>query len=409
MVKRKYFIFCLDLVFILLIVIGGWKVLEEKKYGDLIDSDEVSWIFAGYYFNLYFLHFDLFHPDWKDYEAFDHPPLVKYVVGGALYLKGHTIDSIEPKNLLNNMPKDKARLYFELIKNEIPDPIVVIPFIRSVIFGFALSSLLLIYLFVRTSYGILPALISTSLIIINPIFDKISAWILAEPILLFFFALFLVFCAFYLKTQKNSYLVLASIVCSLAFLTKLNGILLAPILVIVFLMKNRFSISKRDRKFATVGLIAFLLVTIFLNPVFLNTGVKAIGKMVEVRLSAFHIYQETYKDAALLSVSERFLTATKMIFFRYSIFYHLVRIPVELIMFLLGMYYCLRKKDLLFLSIFAFLVVIPVFFLPYNVFKYYYWIFPFTHIIAALSLNLIKEILSRKGGLSLRSAGTSSN
>ena len=66
------------------------------------------------------------------------------------------------------------------------------------------------------------------------------------------------------------------------------------------------------------GCIAFLLITIFLNPVFLNNGIQAIGKIIEVRLSAFHIYQETYKDVALLSVSERFLTVTKMIFFRYS-------------------------------------------------------------------------------------------
>jgi hypothetical protein len=392
MLKKKYLKFSLELIFILLIIIGGWELLEKKKYGDLIDSDEVSWIFGGYYFNLYFLQFDLFHPDWKDYEAFDHPPLVKYIVGGALYLKGHTIDSIEPKRLLNNMPKDKARLYFELIKDEIPDPVVMIPWTRSVIFGFALSSLLLIYIFVRTSYGILPALISTSLIIINPIFNIISAWILAEPILLFFFALFLLFCAFYLRTQKNIYVVFASIVCSLAFLTKLNGILLAPILIIVFLMKNKFSISKQDWKFAITGCIAFLLITIFLNPVFLNTGIKAIGKMIEVRLSAFHIYQETYKDVALLSVSERFLTATKMIFFRYSLFYNSVNIPLELIMFILGMYYSFRKKDLLLLSMFAFLVVIPITFLPYNVFKYYYWIFPFTHIVAGLSLNVFKEV-----------------
>ena len=400
MSKRKYFIFCLDLIFFLLIIIGGWKVLEGKKYGDLIDSDEVSWIFGGYYFNLYFLRGSLLHQDWKDYEAFDHPPLVKYVVGGAIYLKGHTIDSIEPKTLLNNMPKDKARLYFELIKNEIPDPIVVIPFIRSVIFGFALSSLLLIYVFVRTSYGLLPAMISTVLIIINPIFSKISAWILAEPILLFFFTLFLLLVSFYLKTQKNIYFVFASVVCALAFSTKLNGILLVPILIIVFLTKNKFSISKRDWKFAMTGCIVFLLITIFLNPVFLNNGIKAIGKMIEVRLSAFHIYQETYKDVALLSVSERFLTATKMIFFRNSLFYNSVKIPVELILFVLGMYYSFKKKDLLLLSMFVFLVVIPISFLPYNVFKYFYWIFPFTHMIAGLSLNLMKEMLSRKGGLS---------
>lgn len=396
MLKKKYVKFSLELIFILLIIIGGLKLLENKKYGDLIDSDEVAWIFTGYYFNLYFLRFDLFHPDWTDYEAFDHPPLAKYVVGGSLYLKGYTIDSLDPKRFWNSIPINKFPVYFELVKHQIPNPTIVIPFIRSVIFGFALSSLLLIYLFVRNSYGILPALISTSLIIINPIFDKISAWILAEPILLFFFALFLLFCAFYMRTQKNIYLVLASIVCSLAFLTKLNGILLTPILIIIFLMKNRFSISKRDWKFVVVGFIAFSLITIFLNPVFMNIGVKAIGKMVEVRLSAFHIYQETYKDAALLSVSERFLTAAKMIFFRYSVFYQLVKIPVELIMFVLGMYYSFRRKDLFLLSIFAFLVVIPVCFLPYNVFKYYYWIFPFTHIIAGLSVNVLKDVLGKE-------------
>jgi len=148
------------------------------------------------------------------------------------------------------------------------------------------------------------------------------------------------------------------------------------------------------------GCIVFLLITIFLNPVFLNNGIKAIGKMIEVRLSAFHIYQETYKDVALLSVSERFLTATKMIFFRNSLFYNSVKIPVELILFVLGMYYSFKKKDLLLLSMFVFLVVIPISFLPYNVFKYFYWIFPFTHMIAGLSLNLMKEMLSRKGGLS---------
>jgi hypothetical protein len=399
MLKKKYIKFSLEVIFVLLVIMGGWKVLEEKKYGDLIDSDEVAWIFTGYYFNLYFLHFDLFHPDWNDYEAFDHPPLAKYIVGGTLYLRGYTIDSLDPKRFWNSIPINEFPMYFELVKHQIPNPTIVIPFIRSVIFGFALSSLLLIYLFVRTSYGILPALISTSLIVINPIFNKVSAWILAEPILLFFFALFLLFCAFYLKSRKNVYLVSASIVCSLAFLTKLNGILLVPILIIVFLMKNKFSISKQDWKFVITGFIVFLLITIFLNPAFLNTGIKAIGKMIEVRLSAFRIYQETFKDAALLSVSERFLTATKMIFFRYSVFYQSIKIPVELIMFVLGMYYSFRKKDLLLLSMFAFLVVIPVSFLPYNVNKYYYWIFPLTHIIAALSPNLIGEIWDVRAGI----------
>jgi 4-amino-4-deoxy-L-arabinose transferase-like glycosyltransferase len=370
--------------------------LENRKYADIYDSDEVAWIFTGYYFNLYFIKFDLFHPDWNDYEAFDHPPLAKYVVGGSLYLKGYTIDSLDPKRFWNSIPINKFPMYFELVKHQIPNPTIVIPFTRSVIFVFALSSLLLIYVFVRISYGVLPAMVSTSIIMINPIFTNISMWILAEPILLFFFTLFILLCALYLKSRRNIYIVFAFIISSLAFLTKLNGILLVFVLIIIFLIKNKFSISKQDYKYLIAGFIAFLLITILLNPVFLNAGIKAIWKMVEVRWSAFHRYQEIFKDVALHSLSERFFATTKMVFFKYSLFYQLIKVPVELIMFSAGIYYIFRRRDLLLILIFVFLVVIPVSILPYNTIKYYYWIFPFTHIIAGLSVNVLKDTLSKE-------------
>jgi 4-amino-4-deoxy-L-arabinose transferase-like glycosyltransferase len=202
-------------------------------------------------------------------------------------------------------------------------------------------------------------------------------------------------CALYLKSRRNIYIVFVFIISSLAFLTKLNGILLVFVLIIIFLIKNKFSISKQDYKYLIAGFIAFLLITILLNPVFLNAGIKAIGKMVEVRWSAFHRYQETFKDVALHSVSERFFTTTKMVFFKYSLFYQLIKVPVELIMFVVGMYYIFRRRDLLLISVFIFLVVIPVSILPYNTIKYYYWIFPFTHIIASLSVNVFKEMLGK--------------
>jgi hypothetical protein len=145
-----------------------------------------------------------------------------------------------------------------------------------------------------------------------------------------------------------------------------------------------------------MGSVVFLLIALLLNPAFLNNGIKGIVKMVEVRLSAFRIFQETFKEDALFSVSDRFVTSTKMIFFEYSLFYHFIKIPVELIMFVLGMGYALIKKDPLLVSMFAFLVVIPISILPYNCIKYYYWIFPFTHIIAGLSLNVFKEVWNRR-------------
>jgi hypothetical protein len=107
------------------------------------------------------------------------------------------------------------------------------------------------------------------------------------------------------------------------------------------------------------------------------------------------MYQEAWKSVALLSINERFLTATKMIFFKHSIFYQLIKVPVELILFVAGIYYTFRRRELLLILIFAFLVVIPISILPFNFPRYYYWIFPFIYIIAGLSSSLLKEILDK--------------
>jgi len=396
MIRRKYLKFCFELIFVLLLIAGGWKAVESRKYSPVYDGDEIAWIFSGYYFNLYFLQFDLFHEDWDDYEAFDHPPLGKYIVGGALYLKGFTIDSLDPKKFWNSIPPDKFQIYFDSVKHKIPNPNITIPFSRSIIFGFALSSLLLIYIFVRSLYGSLSAVICICLIISCPIHNYYSIGIFADPILLFFFSLFILFCALYWKSGKNIFIVFAFIVSSLAFLTKINGIILVLLLMTIFLIKNKFSISKRDCKFLVTGFIAFLLISIFLNPVFLNTGIKAIGKMIEVRLSGFRVLQETFKDAALFSVSERFIRATKVIFFESCLFYPMIKVPVELIMFLIGMYYILRRRDLFLLSIFIYLVIVPISVLPYPAPRYFYWITPFIHIIGGVSLNVWREIFGKK-------------
>src|SRR4030042_1394030 len=123
MFKRKYLKLGLELIFILIIIIGGLEVLEHKKYSLLYDSDEVAWIFTGYYFNLYFLRLDLFHPDWTDYEAFDHPPLAKYIVGGTLFLNGYMIDSLEPKRFINAMvPLTNPKKTFDLVIPKVPNP-----------------------------------------------------------------------------------------------------------------------------------------------------------------------------------------------------------------------------------------------------------------------------------------------
>lgn len=396
LLQRKSLKLCLEIIFMLFIVMGGFKALESSKNSPYLESDEPGWIFAGYYFNLYFLRFDLFHPDWNDYEALDQPPLAKYIVGGSAYLKGYTADSLYMKRLWNNVPVDKLHIFFDSIKHKIPNPSIVIPFTRSIIFLFALLSLVLIYIFVRTLYGALAAFISTSLIISSPIHNYYSIRILADPILLFFFSLFVLLCALYWKSQKRIYIVLAFIASSFSFLTKLNGILLVPLVIIIVLIKSKFSFSKLDFKSLATGLITFFLISALLNPIFLNKGIMALWEMVEVRSSAFHVFQETYPNHALLSVVDRFEYAIRIIFFRSSMFYPLIKVPVELFLFGIGIYYVLRKGDLFLVSIFIFLFIIPISILPFKMPRYLYWASPFIYVIAGLSSNLFKEIISKR-------------
>jgi hypothetical protein len=132
-------------------------------------------------------------------------------------------------------------------------------------------------------------------------------------------------------------------------------------------------------------------------------GLKAARKMVEVRLTAFRAFQESNKSVALLSINDRFIAAAEMIFFQNSFFYKHIRVPIELIVFAIGVYFIFRRRDLFLITIFTFLVLIPVLILPYNIPRYFYWILPFVYIIAGVCFNPFKEVLDKKGYTLLKS------
>ena len=94
----------MEFFFILSIALWMLHVLNRTNHMPILQPDEAAWVYSGYYFNLYFLQFNLFHKDWSDYDAFDHPPLVKYITGGTVYLKGYRIDSLDAKRLWRTIP-----------------------------------------------------------------------------------------------------------------------------------------------------------------------------------------------------------------------------------------------------------------------------------------------------------------
>jgi hypothetical protein len=84
-----------------------------------------------------------------------------------------------------------------------------------------------------------------------------------------------------------------------------------------------------------------------------------------------------------------------MIFFESSMLNKLIKIPLELIMFLLGVYYSIRKRDLILLIILGCFILPTMSILPLNWERYYYTIIPFIYIISGVSLNIFKELEMR--------------
>ncbi len=391
--KKNRLKFYIEVLFIIFAILWIFNEMGGRFYLPLSEPDEAAWIYSGYYFNLLFLKFDLFHKDWNDYDAIDHPPLVKYIIGGTLFTKGYIFDSLDAKEMWRRIPMDKYLPNYLLLKSKLPDNIL--PLTRLVIFSFAFLSLVFLYIFVRNFYGILPAIVSTSLLMTNDIFIRLSTQTIADPVLLFFFISFLFLCSYYLKSGGNTCLFLGFVLSSFAFLTKLNGLVLIFVLFWVIFLKNKLAISKYNFKLIGLGIMTFLLMTILLNPFFLNAGPPGLVKMIEHRASHIRLQQEIFKTGALLSIGERVKAEIVTIFFNSSMLNKVIKIPFELIMFLIGLYYSVRKRDFILLTLLIFFILPTLSILPLNWERYYYTVIPFIYIIAGVSLNVFQEFGKR--------------
>ena len=114
--------------------------------------------------------------------------------------------------------------------------------------------------------------------------------------------------------------------------------------------------------------------------------------MFDHRITYLHLQQLSFPSAALLSIGDRLKSEIVMIFFRSSFFYDLLKVPLELMMFLLGIYYTVRKGDLILLTVLVFFIIPTMSILPINWERYYYTVIPFICVIAGASLNIFKEL-----------------
>lgn len=372
--KRRYLKIAIEFLFIVLLTFWMLNLFGHRSNMPLLEPDEAAWIYSGYYFNLYFLQFDLGHKDWYEYDAFDHPPLVKYIVGGALFLKGYRIDSLDAKRAWRSIPMNQYDVYYGLLMSKIPKD--VLPTTRFAIFLFHFIPPLIVCFhqkvlrdFVRHAFRITLGDSSPFPWIFNgnPLRPRPSV---------FFHALrggmhlvseigeeslrdggvHHLFSRLFDQTEWTDARVRSVFGCS---------------------DKKQVLYFKTRREALGVGIFCLRLSYPLFEPSFLHTGIQGLLKMFEQRFLQIHSQQELFRNAALYSISSRLSAALNNLFFEYSWLYRLTHIPVDLILFLLGTYYSLRKRDPILILILVFFIALPIFLIPLNWKRYYFPIYPF--------------------------------
>jgi hypothetical protein len=363
---------------------------ERRLDAPLTEPDEAAWIFAGYYFQLYFAQGGLAHADWSDYDALDHPPLAKYVIGAATSAAGHPVETLEAKRSWHAMPLgDFVRRLPELAARV---PSAALRAGRGAAFACTLLAFALLYFFLRRRAGVLCGLAALALCFANDQVRETACQAVADPMLLACLAGFALALARYHRTRSAWDAGLASAIAALAFLTKLSGLILLPVLLLDVAVGTRRDGWRRSLGAALGSLAVFAALSLLLNPTFFNYGPDAVVEMFRHRAAQVSAQQQAFPLAALHGLGERLAAFFEVVFFVRSSIYQATGVPLELCFFLLGIYAAVRRRDAFLLGMLVVLVLVPALALPLKWPRYYFTIAPFTAAVGGGSLALLRDL-----------------
>jgi hypothetical protein len=144
-----------------------------------IDSDEAEWIGTTRYFQLYFVEHDVSAQSWPDdYWTRTQPMVVRYVLGGWLWLQGYDLKSLDPTY-------DYTRNAAENRKAGLAPSDQLLADARVPMRALAALSVLMLYLVVRVLAGPIGGLVAAGLAMGSPYLQEHLVRAKAESTLMF--------------------------------------------------------------------------------------------------------------------------------------------------------------------------------------------------------------------------------
>ena len=155
---NKFFQAAVDAAVLIAIGATLWRRIETAPF----HIDEVAWTGYGYYYGLLFEKRDIHSPDWRIIAARRDFPVGKYVYGFGLKLQHYPIVDLKVHNAFSLLWRDPYKLY-----SVIPPGIITAG--RKVAWFFSTFAVWLIYILTRRTAGIIPGMIASVLLVVNPL------------------------------------------------------------------------------------------------------------------------------------------------------------------------------------------------------------------------------------------------
>lgn len=298
---------CMRVVVGAVLVVCALSIFIQRSNSLPYENDEVSWFFHTQYFDLAFLHRDFSHPSWFTYEAYDHPPLVKYIFGFVLwsYDKEFSVyrQFIESQITRWDYYDDQS---FDV--SSYPQLEKYISVLRAYQIGLAVAGVVLFYVIVLFfSRNIFLSLIGALLLVRNPLFQASMLRAVPDGTMIVFLFAFILSAVLFLRTNEWKYMVVAGLFLGAAISSKLSAIALIAGIIVFLVLKFVYT-----DKFVFVKyryFIGLLLTALFFwyitNPTVYAHALKNSYTFIAFRVEQTKKIQDAFPQHAITQHAER--------------------------------------------------------------------------------------------------------
>ena len=234
----------IKLAVVLMVLITVFLLTRAFSLGRFVAIDEVNWLQrSGTFYDA------IVRNNWGDTYVNNSPGVITTWVGALAFKIAAPDYRVTSDTMVTSYSAFEARLSKVVNLKPIFIDIYILAIARAIMITLLILVLLICFLYARSIFGTIPSLLGFLMIALDPFFIALSRMNhLDAPQAVFMFLSILAFLKFLLRGNRWFDLVISGLAGGLAFLSKLPGVFIIPIIGLIALwdyLKNR-AVNKLD-------------------------------------------------------------------------------------------------------------------------------------------------------------------